>query len=81
MSSEIHKIRQNEIRKKQNFYNAEVISFPNDKNFFISKEPKVNSISHWKITDSSNKDQLKAIYGICLIFCSLIIMGIYSSLI
>jgi len=33
----------------------------------------------WKINDTSNNDQLRAVVGICFMFGALIVMGLYSN--
>ena len=42
MSSEIHKYIETSIEKKHNLFNAEVISFPNDKKLNTSKDIEFN---------------------------------------
>ena len=83
MSSEIHKYIENEINKKENLFNAEVINFPNEINTKSLTDTEKNQINFWKLYDKSNKnedgDQLKAVLGICMMFLSLVIMGIYSN--
>ncbi len=80
MSSELQKYSENILEKKQNLFNAEVISFPNDKNLEKSKSLSSNAYKHWEISDETNEDQYKAIIGICLMFGALVIMGLYSNL-
>ena len=79
MSSEVQNYIKKSSEKKQNLFNAEVISFPNDKKLNISADFKLNTLSYWKISDKSNEDQLKAITGICFMFGALILMGLYSN--
>ena len=79
MSSEVQNYIKKSSEKKQNLFNAEVISFPNDKRLNISKDFKLNTLNYWKISDKSNEDQLKAITGICFMFGTLILMGLYSN--
>ena len=80
MSSEIHNYIETSIEKKQNLFEAEVISFPNEKNNNKFKSLEINSSSFWEISDKSNEDQLRAITGICLMFGVLILLGLYSNL-
>ena len=80
MSSEIHKYIETSIEKKQNLFEAEVISFPNEKKNNKFKSIEINSGSFWKISDKSNEDQLRAITGICFMFGVLILLGLYSNL-
>jgi len=83
MSSEVHKYIETAIEKKESLLNAAVINFPND------LKPNKNQVfvdvkgnKTWKLYDRSNKnedgDQLKTVVGICLMFTSLIIMGLFS---
>ena len=81
MSSEVHKYIEEALKKNENLFNAEVINFPNDKKLDQLEEFKTKEHSYWKITDKSNDDQLRAIIGVCFMFGSLIVMGLYSSLI
>ena len=78
MSSELHKYIETAIEKK--ILNAEVIDFPNDKKIKKSEDLNMNNYNVWKISDKSNNDQLKAVTGICFMFASLVIMGLYSNL-
>mgnify|MGYP001373935263 CR=1 FL=1 len=80
MSLEVSRYIEEALNKNKNLFNAEVINFPDDKklNQTSNLEPKKNSI--WSITDKSNDDQLKAVVGVCFMFTSLIVMGLYSSL-
>ncbi len=80
MSSELHKYIEDAIEKKENLFNAEVLSFPKDKKIKLSKNFKLKKNSHWDINDSSNNDQQKAITGICLMFGFLLIMGLFANL-
>ena len=61
MSSELHKYIENAIEKKENLFNAEVLSFPKDKKIKPSKNFKFKKNSYWDISDTSNSDQQKAI--------------------
>ena len=79
MSLKVQNYIKKTSEKKQNLFNAEVISFPNDKRLNISEDFKLNTLSYWKISDKSNEDQLKAITGICFMFGALILMGLYSN--
>ena len=79
MSLKVQNYIKKTSEKKQNLFNAEVISFPNDKKLNISADFKLNTLSYWKISDKSNEDQLKAITGICFMFGALILMGLYSN--
>ena len=82
MSSEIHKYIETAIERKKNLFNADVISFPNEKkinnpnNFQFKHKSNV-----WKISDKSNIDQLRAVVGVCFMFIALIVMGLYSNFI
>ncbi len=80
MSSEVHKYIEKALDKNENLFNAEVISFPNDKKTQEFKYKKINTYNSWKISDKSNADQFKAIIGICFMFAALVVMGLYSSL-
>ena len=80
MSSELKKYSKSVLEKKQNLFNAEVISFPNDNNLEKSKNLSSNAYNHWKINDETNEDQYKAIIGICFMFGALVLTGLYSNL-
>ncbi len=80
MSSEVSRYIEEALKKNENLFNAEVINFPGDKKLVQDENLKKNKLSLWKITDESNNDQLKALVGVCFMFGSLIVMGLYSSL-
>ena len=85
MSSEIHKHIEQSLKKNINLFNAEVIDFPKEKKKDIPKYFETANNNKWKLYDKSNanedRDQLKAVIGICLTFGSLFLMGLYSNLI
>ena len=81
MSSEIHKYIETSLEKKQNLFNASVINFTSDKKLNKNNIIKINSVNFWNIGDETNKDQLKAITGICFMLGVLTIIGLYSNLI
>ena len=81
MSSEVHKYKEPALKKNLKLFNAEVIKFSGDKKAKSSEHFKINTNKFWKISDKSNDDQLKAVIGICFMFGSLILMGLYSNLI
>ena len=80
MSSELHKYIEDAVKKKASLFEAEVLEFPQDKKIKVSKNFELNHNNYWKIDDSSNDDQLKAITGICLMFGFLLVMGILGNL-
>ena len=80
MSSEIHKYNNKPIDKNKNLFNAKVISFPSDKIINETKEIKIKSQNIWSIGDKSNVDQLKAVVGLCFLFVTLTVIGLYSNL-
>ena len=80
MSSELQKYSKSVLEKKQNLFNAKVISFPNDNNLEKSKNLSSNAYNYWKISDETNEDQYKAIIGICFMFGALVLTGLYSNL-
>ena len=80
MSSELHKYIEDAVEKKASLFDAEVLEFPKDKEIKASKNFELNHNNYWKIDDSSNYDQLKAITGICLMFGFLLVMGIFANL-
>ena len=75
MSSEVHKYIENALDTKKDLFEAEVINFPNNK--------KSNNLDAWQLYDKSDVkedgDQLKAVIGICFIFSTLTILGVYSN--
>ncbi len=82
MSSELHKYIETAIERKKNLFNADVISFPNEKKINNSNNFQVQHKSNvWKISDKSNIDQLRAVVGVCFMFIALIVMGLYSNFI
>ena len=87
MSSEIRKYKDKDkvLEEKENIFIADIISFPEDKKKSISKDTKINNHKTWKLYDKSNekddRDQFKAVTGICFMIIALFMMGLYSSLI
>ncbi len=81
MSSEIHKYIETSLEKKQNLFNTSVINFPNDEKFDKTKIFNIRNHNFWDISDESNKDQLKAVTGICFMLGALIVIGLYSNLV
>ena len=81
MSSEIHKYIETSLEKKQNLFNASVINFTSDKKLNKNNIIKINSVNFWNIGDETNKDQLKAVTGICFMLGVLTVIGLYSNLI
>ena len=61
------------------------LNFPKEKKIGIPKYLETKNNYIWKLYDKSNvnedRDQLKAVIGICLTFGSLFLMGLYSNLI
>ena len=80
MNSEIHKNIETFSDKQNVLFDAEVINFQREKNQNINKLKKIDNQNIWMINDESNDDQLKAVVGICFMFGSLLLMGLYSSL-
>ena len=80
MSSELHKYIEDAVKKKTSLFDAEVLEFPKDKEIKVSKNFELNDNNYWKIEDSANDDQLKAITGICLMFGFLLVMGLLANL-
>ena len=81
MSSEIHKYIETSLEKKQNLFNASVINFPSDKKLNKKDIFNINTDNFWNIGDETNKDQLKAVTGVCFMLGVLTIIGLYSNLI
>ena len=79
MSSEVHKYIEDRLEKNANLFNAEVVNFPNDSKVNDVKISEVKIDKFWKINDTSNNDQLRAVIGICFMFGALIVMGLYSN--
>tara|TARA_B100001063_G_C16469215_1_gene407048 strand:- start:283 stop:528 length:246 start_codon:yes stop_codon:yes gene_type:complete len=80
MSSEVSRYIEEALKKNENLFNAEVINFPKDKKLDQVDNLKTENFSFWNIADKSNEDQLRALVGVCFMFGSLIVMGLYSSL-
>ena len=80
MRSELHKYIEKAIDKKENLLKAKILKFPNEKNQNYTTNFKGNKNDHWKISDKSNTDQLKAITGFCFTVGILTIVGLYSNL-
>jgi len=81
MSSELHKYIETAIEKKERLLNAEVINFPSDKKLDDLKNQSTDTYDFWQINDKSNDDQMRAVVGICFMFGSLILIGLYSNFI
>ena len=79
MSLEVHKYVETALEKKKALFNAEVIDL-NEIKKKTPKEFKISNLNFWKLNDKSNTDQLRAVTGICLMFISLVVMGLYSNL-
>ena len=80
MSSELHKYIETAIEKKQNVFNADVLSFPKNKKINNYQNLRFNNKTHWNINDSANNDQLKAVTGICFMLGVLLLIGLLSNL-
>ena len=80
MSSELHKYIETAIKKKGNLFEAEVLDFPKEKKSNVLKNFQLNEKNHWNINDNTNKDQLKAVTGICLMFGFLLVTGLFANL-
>ena len=80
MSSEIHKYIETAIEKKTNLFESKVLDFPKEKKSNVSENLQFRKKNHWSINDNSNKDQLKAVTGICLIFGFLLVTGLFANL-
>ena len=86
MSSEVHKYIEESLEKQKNLFNAEVINFPIDTT--NEEDAKLETIqsanlknkdqSFWRISDKANSDQLNAVIGICFMFGTLLLIGLYS---
>ena len=55
------------------------LDFPVNKKELV-KNFELDKKKYWKINDSSNNDQLKAVTGICLVFSFLLTMGLLANL-
>ena len=77
MSSEVQKYIETALNSKKDLLEADIIAFPNDK--------KMNSLNDWQLYNKSDVkedgDQLKTVIGICFVFSTLAILGLYSFLI
>ena len=80
MSSELHKYIEKAIDKKENSLKSKILKFPNEKNQNYTTNFKGKKTEHWKISDESNTDQLKAVTGFCFTVAILTIVGLYSNL-
>ena len=88
MSSEVHKYIEESLEKNKNLFNAKVIDFPSDIqndeeiNLQVIKSAnlKTKTQEFWMISDKSNSDQLNAVIGICFMFGTLFLIGLYSSI-
>ena len=79
MSLEVHKYIENALEKKKTLFSADVIDL-NEIKKNTSKEFKLPDLNVWKLKDESNNDQLRAVTGICFMFITLVVMGLYSNL-
>jgi len=77
MSSEVHKYIETALDSKKDLFEAQLINF--------SSKNKIDASDTWQLYNKSDinedGDQLKTVIGICFIFSTLIILGLYSSLI
>ena len=77
MSSEVHKYIETALDSKKDLFEAQVINFPG--------KNKIDTSDTWQLYSKSDinedGDQLRTVIGICFIFSTLIILGVYSSLI
>tara|TARA_X000000950_G_scaffold6927_1_gene7580 strand:- start:1617 stop:1850 length:234 start_codon:yes stop_codon:yes gene_type:complete len=77
MSSEVHKYIETALNTKKDLLEADIIAFP--------REKKMNSLDDWqlynKLDVKEDGDQLKTVIGICFVFSTLAILGLYSYLI
>ena len=80
MSSEVHKYIEETLKKNKNLPGAKLINFPKDKQIHKDEALKSNNDKFWKINDENNNDQLKAVIGLCFMFGTLIVIGLYSNL-
>ena len=80
MSSEVHKYIEEALEKNENLSGAELINFPKDKQIHKVGALKSDGNDFWKINDENNSDQLKAVIGLCFMFVTLIVIGLYSNL-
>ena len=85
MSSEVHKYIETALKNREDLLKAEVINFPYENNQTNSNSMDVNNFKFWKLYDKSNEnedgDQLRAVVGICFMFVTLGLIGLYSSLV
>jgi len=79
MSQEVYKYIETALEKKETLFQAEVINLNQIKKK-SSKEFELPNLNFWKLKDKSNNDQLRAVTGICFMFVSLVVMGLYSNL-
>ena len=79
MSQEVYKYIETALEKKETLFQAEVINLNQIKKK-SSKEFELPNLNFWKLRDKSNNDQLRAVTGICFMFVSLVLMGLYSNL-
>ncbi len=79
MSQEVYKYIETALEKKETLFQAEVINLNQIKKK-SSKEFELPNLNFWKLRDKSNNDQLRAVTGICFMFVSLVVMGLYSNL-
>tara|TARA_B100000900_G_scaffold4323_1_gene3668 strand:+ start:1087 stop:1353 length:267 start_codon:yes stop_codon:yes gene_type:complete len=87
MSQEVYKYIETALEKKKTLFQAEVINLNqaevinlNQVKKNATKEFKFQDLRFWKLNDKSNSDQLRAVTGICFMFISLVVMGLYSNL-
>ena len=83
MSWEVRKYIEEAPQKNQNLFNENVLSFPKEKKISATQNFEVNTLETWKLYDKSSikedGDQLKAVIGICFMFVSLILIGLYAN--
>ena len=83
MSSEIRQYIIEDTSKNSEIFSAQLLKFPLKKKNLNSKTPNLDECGYWKLYDKrdihEDRDQLKAVTGICLIVSVFSLIGLYSS--
>ena len=83
MSSEIRQYIIEDTSKNSEIFSAQLLKFPLKKKNLNLKTPNLDECEYWKLYDKrdihEDRDQLKAVTGICLIVSVFSLIGLYSS--
>ena len=83
MSSEVRQYIIEDASKKSEIFSAQLLKLPLKKKILKSNATNLDKCAYWKLYDKrdihEDRDQLKAVTGICLIVSVFSLIGLYSS--